>query len=82
MLQIFGHAPGFDKSHWVRDDLAGWSPQQTGVSSSPFATTLRTIWDALREGIVAHRQYEHLMSKGIPHETAIRQALCTSHPEE
>jgi hypothetical protein len=82
MLQIFCHAPGFDESHRVQDDLAGWSSHSTGFSSSPVATTLRTIWDALREGIAAHHQYQHLRSKGIPHDTAVRAALVTSHSKE
>jgi hypothetical protein len=31
--------------------------------------------DAWCEGLVAHRQYEHLRSKGMPHERALREAL-------
>jgi len=79
MLQSSCHAPGFDETHQVLD-LAGWSSHPTGFSSSSIATKLRTIWDALREGIAAHCQYEHLRSKGIPHDTAIIQALGISHP--
>ena len=71
MLQSFCHAPGLD--------LAGWSSRSTGFSSSPIATKLRAVWDALREGIAAHRQYEQLTSRRIPHDTAIRQALRISH---
>ncbi len=79
MLQSSCHAPGFDETHQVLD-LADWSSQPTGCSSSPIATKLRIIWDALREGIAAHRQYEHLRSRGIPHHMAIRQAVGISHP--
>jgi uncharacterized protein YjiS (DUF1127 family) len=79
MLQSFCHAPGFDKTHQALD-FAGWSSQPAGFSSSPTATKLRAVWDALREGIAAHRQYEHLRSRGIPHDMAIRQALGISHP--
>jgi hypothetical protein len=74
MLQRSCHTPGFDETHQVRD-LAGWSSQPTGFSSSPIAAGLRTIWDALREAIAADRRYERLRSMGIPHDTAIRQAL-------
>ena len=79
MLQCSCHTPGSDETHeaW---DLSDWSSQPTGFSS-PITTKLRTIWDALREGIAACRQYEHLRSKRIPHDTAIRQALGISHPE-
>jgi hypothetical protein len=79
MLLSFHHAPGFDETHHALD-LAGWSPQATGFASSPTTSRLRAIWDALREGITAHRHYEQLTSRGIPHDTAIRQALRISHP--
>jgi hypothetical protein len=78
MLLSFRHAPGFDETHHALD-LAGWSSQPTSFSSSPIATKLRAIWDALREGIAAHRHYEQLTSRGISHDTAIRQALRISH---
>jgi hypothetical protein len=81
MLQSFCHAPGFDETHRALD-LAGWTPESTGSSSSPIPTKLRTIRDALREGIAAHREYEHLRWEGVPHDTAIRQALGISHTRE
>jgi hypothetical protein len=34
-----------------------------------------TAWEAWRDGLAAHRQYEHLRSRGVPHEEAIREAL-------
>jgi len=79
MLLSFRHAPGFDETHHALD-LAGWSPQATGFASSPTTSRLQAIWDALREGITAHRHYEQLTSRGIPHDTAIRHALRISHP--
>jgi len=79
MLQNIRHAPRFYESHQELD-LAGPSAQPIGFSSWPIAIKLRTIWDALREGTAAHRQYEQLRGKGIPHGTAIRQALGISHP--
>jgi hypothetical protein len=33
------------------------------------------MWEACRDGLAAHRCYEHLRSKGVPHETALREAL-------
>ena len=41
----------------------------------PMAATLGAMWDAWGEGLAAHRQYEHLRSRGIPHDTAIRESL-------
>ncbi len=60
--------------------LAGRPVLPIACSSWPIATTLRTICVALGEGLAAHRQYQHLRSKGISHDTAIRQALGISHP--
>jgi len=49
---------------------------QPGASSSwPLGTTQRIVFQSLREAFLAHRRYEELRSKGIPHDTAIRQAL-------
>jgi hypothetical protein len=35
--------------------------------------------DALREAVVAHRQYEWLRSRGVPHESALRESLGVGH---
>ena len=35
----------------------------------------RTICEALREGLTASHQYEHLRSRSIPHKTALNEAL-------
>ena len=80
MQQSSCHAPHHHEAHRVLD-CAVWSLQPSATWSSPIASTLRTIWEALRDGIAAHRQYEHLRSTGTPHGTAIRQALGTSQPE-
>jgi hypothetical protein len=74
MLQSCHHVPSFDGPH-RQSDLAGRSSQPSGFLSWPIAMKLRTIADALREGIAAHRSYWHLSSRGIPHATAIRQAF-------
>jgi hypothetical protein len=44
-----------------------------------FAEVLRNACDALREAMAAHRQYECLRSKGVRHDTALRQALSIGH---
>ena len=41
----------------------------------PSLTTLRTMCEALREGLAVHRQYEVLRSNGLAHDAALRQAL-------
>jgi hypothetical protein len=33
------------------------------------------MYDALREGLAAHRQYEQLRSRGVPHDTALREVV-------
>lgn len=51
----------------------GRSVQSGGPSS--VGTTLPIVFQSLREAFAAHRRYHELTSKGIPHGTAIRQAL-------
>ena len=46
----------------------------------PPLTTLRTMCEALREGLAVHRQYEELRSKGFAHDAALRQALVIDPP--
>ena len=41
----------------------------------PAVTILRMLFEALRESLTAHRQYEELRSRGIAHDSALRQAL-------
>jgi hypothetical protein len=55
--------------------LAGRPAQRTGSSSWPIATTLLSIPYALHRGLAAYRQYEHLKSRGISHDTALRETL-------
>ena len=61
-------------------ELAGRPAQRADDRSRPTAVMLRTIRDALLEGLAAHRRYEHLRSKGVHHDPAIRQAFGISHP--
>jgi hypothetical protein len=68
------HTRSCDESH-QEPDLAYRPAQRTTSSPWPVATTLRSICDALREGLAAHRHYEHLKSRGISHDTALREAL-------
>jgi hypothetical protein len=40
---------------------------------------VRTVYEALREALAAHRRYESLISKGQPHDAALRDALGSDH---
>jgi hypothetical protein len=61
MLRNLHYAPGcHDTPHQTH--LTGWS-------------VLPTFWGAFREALAASRQYQSLMSRGLSHDTAIRQAL-------
>ena len=45
----------------------------------PMAATLHAIYDAWRDALAAHRQYEHLRSRGVPHDAALRESLALGH---
>jgi hypothetical protein len=68
MLRNFHYAPNFDAT-WMNPTVRAAQPTPT------WRTALRKMCDAWCEGLVAHRQYEHLRSKGMPHERALREAL-------
>ena len=75
MLRILQTAPSFAGScpqtgatrRSARRPVAAWLRQA--------ATTLRAISEAWHECVAAHHQYGQLTSRGVPHETAIREAL-------
>src|SRR6266852_3394316 len=54
---------------------AGHAAQRAACFAGPIVSTLRSMREAWREGLFAHRRYEHLKTTGIPHDTALRQAL-------
>jgi hypothetical protein len=41
----------------------------------PRPVALISLWEALREGLAASRQYEELRSRGLSHDVALREAL-------
>src|SRR5262245_54665697 len=59
----------------IHTDVADRSTEHTAHMSWPVMSDLRTIWGYLREGLAAHRHYERLRSRGVPHATALREAL-------
>ena len=74
MLRSFHCAPGFDETH-RETSLTGRSAPPIAALSWPALTGLRTMCDALGEGLAAYRRYEHLRSMGVLPETALREAL-------
>jgi hypothetical protein len=74
MLRSLHFEAGFEETHQATN-LRVQSAQPTAPSSWRTARALRMIWDALHGGLAAYRQYEHLRSRSVPHDTAIREAL-------
>ena len=70
MLRNSHYAPDFDAT------LGRTNPTVRSSQPTPtWRTALRKMCDAWCEGLAAHRQYEHLQSRGMPHERALREAL-------
>jgi hypothetical protein len=67
MLRIIGFTPRLIPA--IRGGRRLSSPARP-----PF-TILRMFCEALHEGLAAHRHYEELRSKGLAHESALRDAL-------
>ena len=61
--------------HGIGSRHYGAGAMQVTCAPWPILTVLRAMWDAFRDGLAAHRQYESLRSKGIPHDTALREAI-------
>lgn len=74
MFRNFHDALSFDATHQDRKP-AGCCSRPTAASPWPALTALLMMGDALCEGLAAHRQYEALRSRGIPHDRALRQSL-------
>ena len=73
MLRSFQY-PGFDNTHLETsptDRFAG----PTAAWFRQGVTTLQTMCGAVNESLAAHCRYEHLRSRGMPHDTAVREAL-------
>jgi hypothetical protein len=67
MLRIIHAAPRFAAAPHER---TRFSPP-----TWPAAFWIWMMWEAMYEGLAAHRHYEQLRSKGIAHNAALRQAL-------
>ena len=56
------------------------APRREAPSANwPIIETLLAMCDAWREALAAHRQYEYLRSRGIPHDGALRESLALGH---
>jgi len=58
------------------DDALDFYPASSHRSLlSRFGRTMRTYWDALRDGLAAMRAYHDLTRRGVPHDAAVRRVL-------
>ena len=73
MLRNCHYAPDFENSH--RDANPAHRSTRPAAAASSIAATLRAIGEAWHEGLAAHRAYEHLRSRGMAHDTALRESI-------
>ena len=73
MLRNCHYAPGLENSQ--RDANPAHRSTRPAAAASSIAATLRAIGEAWREGLAAHREYEHLRSRGMAHDGALRDSL-------
>jgi hypothetical protein len=71
------HAPSY-QSIW-EPEAPTYSGRSPSIPSWSTTAALRNLRDALCGAFAALRQYEHLMSRGMRHEVALRQALGISN---
>jgi hypothetical protein len=74
MLRSLHYAPGFDRAHQDFNPTRR-STRPIAISFQQAVSALRTTCEAWGESLAACRQYEELRSSGIPHATAVREAL-------
>jgi hypothetical protein len=73
MLRNLHYAPSFHVRHETAP--TGRSAQATAGLFWPLVSALHAMWDQLGEGLAAHRHYERLRSRGVPHAVALRESL-------
>jgi hypothetical protein len=54
-------------------DLYSAPTRRTAVSR--FGGSLRTYWNAMRDGLAAARAYHAMTSRGMPHDEAVRRVF-------
>jgi hypothetical protein len=65
-------APSLDEAHPATH---GAEKQPSRASVWSLLSAPGMMLDALREGLAAHRRYEHLRARGMPHNAALGEAL-------
>jgi hypothetical protein len=74
MLRSMHFEPGCYPSRAATYRAAGYS-RPIAPSLWPVVTGLRAVCGVLHEGLIAYRRYERLRSRGMPHETALTEAV-------
>jgi hypothetical protein len=74
MLRNSYPTPSFDETGQGTAP-AGHPAQRAACFAGLIVSTLRSMQEAWREGLFAHRRYEHLKATGVPHDPALREAL-------
>lgn len=69
MLRHHHCVPGFAQT------MPGGRSAHPAGTGWAIAAALQSSWEAFREALAAHRHYERLTSRGVPHDTALREAL-------
>jgi hypothetical protein len=62
-------------NHFHEDMALAHRGAQPDRPPRPFLTALRAIWETLPEAFAAYREYEHMLSRGVPRKAALRKAL-------
>jgi hypothetical protein len=73
MLRNCHYGSSFESSH--QEARPAHRSARPAAAASSIAATLRAIGAAWREALAGHREYEHLRSRGMAHDTALREAL-------
>ena len=55
--------------------ISGRRRYSSATHSQPAHMVLWMLCEALQDGLAAHRHYEELRSRGVSHDSALRQAL-------
>ena len=55
--------------------ISGRRRYSSATRSQPAHMVLWMLCEALQDGLAAHRHYEELRSRGVAHDSALRQAL-------
>ena len=58
------------------NDVLEFAPARSYLQAlSRFGGTMRTYWDAMRDGLAAARAYHAMTSRGVSHDEAVRRVF-------